>query len=57
VLDGVGDWYRAQTGTPLAVRRGVDNALDAQSRPSVPPAEFERIRAVLERMYAADGRG
>lgn len=54
VLDGVADWYRERTGQPLAVRREFDFTVEPQYRPSVSPDEFERIRAVLERMYAAD---
>jgi Sulfotransferase family len=54
MLDGIAEWYRERTGSPLAVRRELDTTLDAQYRLSVPPAEFERIRSVLERMYAAE---
>lgn len=56
VLDGVAEWYRERTGSPLTVRRTLDTSVDAQYRLSVPPAEFERIRSVLERMYAAELR-
>jgi hypothetical protein len=52
VLDGFAEWYREHTGNTLAVRRELNGTIDAQYRLSVPPAEFERIRNVLERMYA-----
>jgi hypothetical protein len=56
VLDGLGDWYRERTGVPLPVRREIDVRLDTQSRPTVSAAEFEAIRAMLERLYAEDLR-
>ena len=52
VLDGVGDWYGERTGAPLAVRRALNVRLDTQSRLSVAPAEFETIRAMLERLHS-----
>jgi Sulfotransferase family len=54
VLDGVGDWYREQTGVPLPIRRAIDVRLDAQARLSVASEEFDAIRATLDRLYAAD---
>jgi hypothetical protein len=56
VLDGVADWYRERTGAALPIRREIDMRLDKQSRPSVAAAEFEAIRAILERLYAEDPR-
>ncbi|HLB84098.1 MAG TPA: sulfotransferase, partial [Steroidobacteraceae bacterium] len=54
VLDGVGDWYRERTGAPLAVRRALNVRLDTQSRLSVTPAEFETIRAMLDRLHSGN---
>jgi hypothetical protein len=56
VLDGMAEWYLERTGQPLRARRELDVSLDAQSRPKVPAAEFEQIRQVLERLYAADSQ-
>jgi len=55
-LDGIAEWYLERTGQPLRARRELDVSLDAQSRPKVPAAEFEQIRQVLERLYAADSQ-
>jgi hypothetical protein len=54
VLDGVADWYRERTGSPLTIRRELDASVDARYQLSVPPTDFERIRSALERMYAAE---
>jgi len=54
VLDGVGDWYSERTGAPLPVRRTLNVRLDTQSRLSVTPAEFERIRAMLDRLHSGN---
>jgi len=47
-------WVPGAWELPLAVRRALNVRLDTQSRLSVTPAEFERIRAMLDRLHSGN---